>query len=57
MKFLIETMFYSDYPAYSYMPDNKLINELIMNGYTVYIKDNGNLDNRLLIHDGVKIIK
>jgi hypothetical protein len=50
-------MFYSDYQAYSYIPDNKLIKELRMKGYTVYFKDNGNLDNKLLLHQGVKIFK
>ncbi len=47
----IEAMFYTNLTAYSYIPDRNKIIELVTNGYTVIINDDGKLP------DDIKTIK
>jgi 4-amino-4-deoxy-L-arabinose transferase-like glycosyltransferase len=51
----IEAMFYTNLTVYPYIPDEKVINNLIEKGYIVIINDNGNIPKVIKTIKGIKI--
>lgn len=53
----IEAMFYTPITAYAYIPEKTILNQLLNNGYTIYIYDNGAIDQSLKSISGIHIIR
>ncbi|MBP7839176.1 MAG: hypothetical protein KA023_00510 [Bacteroidales bacterium] len=53
----IEAMFYTNLTAYPYIPDRNKITDMIAEGYTVMINDNGKIPNDIKSIKGIKIEK
>jgi len=53
----IEAMFYTSLTAYKYIPDRKKINNLVSEGYTVIINDDGKLPDDIKAIKGITIEK
>jgi len=53
----IEAMFYTNLIVYPFIPDKKVISDLIERGYTVIIKNNGNIPDDIKTIKDVKIEK
>jgi len=53
----IEAMFYTNLTAYPTIPDRNKITEMIAQGYTVIINDNGNIPNDIKSINGILIEK
>lgn len=49
----IEAMFYTNLIAYPYIPDKKVINDLIVQGHTIIINDNGQIPADIRAIDGL----
>lgn len=45
----IETMFYTNFAAYSCIPDSSMLNRFFSEGYTVYIYSNGILNKPIMV--------
>jgi hypothetical protein len=52
----IEAMFYTDLTAYQYIPDRNVISDLIGEGYTIIINDNGNVPDDIKSMNGISIV-
>ena len=53
----IEAMFYTNLTAYPYIPDKNKITDLIANGYTIIINDDGKLPDDFKTIKGITIEK
>lgn len=53
----IEMMFYTDCTAYKILPSEKLVKELIQQGYDVQILDNGTINKFYIRIDGITIVQ
>ncbi len=53
----IEAMFYTDLTAYTYIPDRDTIANMINDGYTVIINDDGKIPNDIKSIEGIMIQK
>ncbi len=51
----IEAMFYTNLTVYSYVPEKNVLTDLIHQGYTVLINDNGNIKSEIKSLKDVKI--
>jgi len=53
----IEAMFYTNLTVYPYIPDKNIITDLIADGYTIIINDDGNLPDDFKTIKGITIKK
>lgn len=53
----VEAMFYTNLTVYSTIPERRIINDILSEGYTVIINDNGNITEQIAAIKGVKIKK
>lgn len=53
----IEAMFYTNFTVYKDIPDKKTIIDLILNGHTIIINDDGNIPREMRLIEGVTIQK